>query len=643
MERSRRKPNKPHAADLLPVGGRWQRWLEENTMNKITSAWIVVIGLSVAVAMSVSCEAQTSDQVDEPEQDRIFGKWEYMKLPELTDTQRFQLAIQAGRNRERHITQANVSIQELSEKLESYIHLWLAGKADAKFPEGFFPPSIDNERTHSWRLVKPNDIDPNDQWYALPAYDPKKELRQFSPDPHVTYLKLVFLAPLGAKLLIEGDFPHARFMSYQILSSVDPLHPITGQIGICEVPIVDVDIDPDPGHVNPFRPGADRTANKRHYHLTFDLRTGNAVDLNPQAMKAPEYRGAGNVRVGGPFAFTGPWGNNVLVPSVVWLRYYAPDRKVGLLGGVPLPKATLQMPSGEKFWLTCDKSLAVKLQTDTVPRIKPTPAIDPYPFIGSDLGWFKMFGILHLHAEGRAYYKSKPWGPQDPVAAKERIRRMFSLMFNRGAQATPPGNYETAATCCNHISYLGRPMSLGANKVIVLTGRLPKFPATVNGEKTMTGGEVRYFSITHQVGSNSEYNKGYHGTPYGSLMDEEIVLNKNNEYIIVYSRESDRPANARTENGITWQDWGDPSSQSFVIRWLSVMPDWHLSQYAPDQKNIPWETGAWSEEKYDQNLVGKNKPGVMGPYHPVIHYMTKSGFEALGNKTLSPHEIPVWR
>ena len=32
-------------------------------MNKITNAWIVVMGLSVAVAMTMSCVAQTSDHV----------------------------------------------------------------------------------------------------------------------------------------------------------------------------------------------------------------------------------------------------------------------------------------------------------------------------------------------------------------------------------------------------------------------------------------------------------------------------------------------------------------------------------------------------------------------------------------------------
>jgi len=41
--------------------------------------------------------------------------------------------------------------------------------------------------------------------------------------------------------------------------------------------------------------------------------------------------------------------------------------------------------------------------------------------------------------------------------------------------------------------------------------------------------------------------------------------------------------------------------------------------------------------------VSLNRPGVMGPYHPVIHYLSKEEFEALGNRRLTPQDIPAWR
>lgn len=42
-----------------------------------------------------------------------------------------------------------------------------------------------------------------------------------------------------------------------------------------------------------------------------------------------------------------------------------------------------------------------------------------------------------------------------------------------------------------------------------------------------------------------------------------------------------------------------------------------------------WETGAWSQDTYDASLVGKNSPGVMGMYHPVIYIMSLKEFETL--------------
>jgi hypothetical protein len=74
---------------------------------------------------------------------------------------------------------------------------------------------------------------------------------------------------------------------------------------------------------------------------------------------------------------------------------------------------------------------------------------------------------------------------------------------------------------------------------------------------------------------------------------------------------------------------------------LSVVPDWYLPEGAPDETTIPWETGAWSQDTYDKSLVGENQPGLLGVYHPVIHYMTKKEFEALGDN-LTPKDIPEW-
>jgi len=86
----------------------------------------------------------------------------------------------------------------------------------------------------------------------------------------------------------------------------------------------------------------------------------------------------------------------------------------------------------------------------------------------------------------------------------------------------------------------------------------------------------------------------------------------------------------------------EEGNQGFVLRWLSVRPEWYLPKFAPDRDQIPWKFGPWSEDTYDKSLVGENKPGVMGPYHPVFGYLTKEEFERLGDRPLKPGDIPRW-
>jgi hypothetical protein len=593
------------------------------------------------------CASQTQrrkesveESVEELLKEPVFPdtRWTYHDLPDLTNEQRIELALNAQREGDAYYERMNNKAEELSESLERYIYQWLAGEVDAELPEGLLPPYIDSAKTHTWKLVHPDEVKPEEQWYAMKMYDPSEELHQHSPDPHATYLKLLFIAPFDSTLLIEGDFPYCRFMDYQILQPFDPYHPVTGNMGVCEVPLVDVDIEPDEGHTNPFRVGADRTAENRHYHVAFELHMGNAVVLN--SVMTPGYRAPGNTRVGGPFGFAGPWGDSVLVPSVLWLRIYAPDKDKEPYGGVQWPKAALQLPTGEKYWITCDKTKAVEDQTAPVPN-RPVPPAEPLLCQGPSLGWFKMFGIDLVMVEANTYMETEPWGPRDGLTAKKEIRDVYRLLWNRGANADPPGNLECSATCCNYISYLVRSIALGNDKVIVITGKLPDYPHTRDGESIMEPGDIRYFSITHVQGSGGLGKSVYTSVPHGSLMDDEIVVNANNEYILVYSRKEERPENAVKENGITWQEWGPSSRQGFVVRWLSVVPDWYLPEGAPDETTIPWETGAWSQDTYDKSLVGENQPGLLGVYHPVIHYMTKKEFEALGDN-LTPKDIPEW-
>jgi len=58
---------------------------------------------------------------------------------------------------------------QLSDELEAYILDWYYNDADPLIPEGLLPPSIDNQKTHTWRLLRPEEVNPEDQWYYIPA------------------------------------------------------------------------------------------------------------------------------------------------------------------------------------------------------------------------------------------------------------------------------------------------------------------------------------------------------------------------------------------------------------------------------------------------------------------------------------------
>lgn len=574
--------------------------------------------------------------------------WTYADLPDLTEEERSAFAEKTQEEWEAYYLEANREARIFSDALEAYILEWYYNGADPRIPYELLPPSINNAKTLNWTLIRPEEIDPEEQWFVFPSFSVPENyaaIPAHSSDPHVTYLKMVYLAPLDSQLLIEGEFPYCRFMDYQILQPFDPEYPASGTVGGPEVPIVDVDIEPDPGHVNPFRTGADRLVPDRRYHLTLDLKAGKSSELNPELMVSPYYRAPGNTRVGGPFGASGAYGWGAITPGVLWVRYYAADNPSDPLAGAALPRAVLRLKTGETFWLKPDSALAKRRETATwtVPATMP---LDPLDYLGPTLGWLKVYDLLLVRAEIHGYSESPPWAEGSSLEEKKQdARNSVAALFKRGPWLGSPGDLEAAATLCHYNSYLSRPFVLEPGKVLVITGKLPTTPDTRGGADFMPAAEARYWSISRylpwtSITSGFQEQMG-EGLCLSSLMDDEVVLDGQRRYIIVYSKPEDRPANALAENGVTWQPLGPTNFGSLTIRWMSVWPDHFLEAHSPHSQNIPWATGAWSQNTYDSSLVGTNQPGVMGPYHPIIHSMTRQEFEALG-ESLDPDALPPW-
>jgi len=530
----------------------------------------------------------------------------------------------------------------MSQNLEAYIEGWLDGINPSEVPDSLIPPGIID--ADSFYLVHPDSVSWQDTWGYRPAKPVDLDsLYNGVPDPNATYYLLgPSLAPFGSKVHLEGEFPHCRFFSIQMSPSLDGEQYCQDRyFGPTEVSIVDADIDPLPGHTNPFRLGANRNDTNRSYHVTFDLAIGNAVTLS-NGQFAPPYRAPGNTRIGGLIQYQGPWGENGgfdgLTPGsgewnmgALWVRIFAPDRNQGPFGGVDLPKLYYELPDGRTYFLGANFDPMVERANGTMPAQETyTP---PNEFIDASKGWVKSFGILRSILEGVS--QANGWNHPDSLA---RIEDIDLGVTGRSQYAAAPRNYEPSATGNNHVNYVGRFLRVDTGYVAVLTGKMPLFPKTRNGEATMQSGQCRYWSIT---GYDNDPFSPRPGSAVNAIMDDEVMVDQNGNFMILYSRPGDKPSNATTSNGISWVNWGPTMNQGLVIRFLSVAQGWDFDK-TPDEIHLPYAGSSYASPTYDNTLLYQNwHKGWLGCFLPRIHYMKRSEFEALGNG-FDVTEIPIW-
>lgn len=533
--------------------------------------------------------------------------------------------------------------QSISDRLEQYIKDWFDGRVPARIPNEILPQGYDPNDFPTFTILRPEQITWREQWAVREAEEINfNGLRGGFPDPHCTYALLpTMLVPFGGKVILEGNFPHCRFFDLQVTPSFHPeAYRYNGYTGVGEVPIVDADIEPQPGSQNPFRVGANRAAIRRRYRVEFEMAIGNPAELNA-AFQPPYYRASGNRRFGGAIQYQGAWGDKQYRPwghgrglwdhGSIWLRYYAPDKSKGIFAGVGLPKITYRLADGRQFFIQADWSpFAARVN-----RRKPvswTLPENPTNILGAREGWNTQPGIFRVIVEGFARGTG--------LADQAYVRALDKGVAGRGEDLPAPGNFEPSATSCTYINYLVRGMSIDWGKVIVITGKLPTFPKTRNGERTMTAAQSRYWSLTSYDPAFPDAD-GYGGAAITSVMDDELILDEQNRYIIVYSWTWTRPRNSQAANGVTWKDWGPTGKQSLTLRWLSVHPEWSFER-APNEQNLGWK-GDWASLAYNKNLVGNNdRSGFLSEFQPVIHFMTKEEFEALGDGRINPQNIPVW-
>ncbi len=532
---------------------------------------------------------------------------------------------------------------KISDNLDLYITQWAMGLVSDSIPDYLIPSGI-TECNH-FVLKNPETVTDEETWIVRTNHRNSHDtIYAWMPDLQTTYLFLATpLAPFGSKLIIEGEFPHCRFFSIQVSPPLSGFEYSTNRIfGPGEISIVDADIEPLEGSLNPFRKGANRNATERSYRLEFNLVMNDELNFGETSACFP-YRNNSNALNASLISWRGPEMINLTDSHKVhydgmWnmgsvcIRICQPDDHVDALGGVPLPKVYYELPTGQKYFISSDFSNHkdfYELNTNNENKENLVEFADTI----TSTGWYKAwsFQSVLLMAE----YLRKGFLT---LAEAEKVRETELAWTGKGEYQPNPANCESFANKNNYESILYRPVSFSHDRILILTGKLPTFPSTKNAEQIMQPSQVRYFAI-----SGIDYcpSSPAPAATVFSVSDNEILIDEDRNYIICISDIESRPENATAANGITWVDFGKQKQVLLLLRITSVFPEWSF-QFSPSENNLTWQNSHPAGSEFDKNLTGMNNHyGFMKCYLPRITYLNKLEFEELGTGITKKH-IPVW-
>jgi hypothetical protein len=413
---------------------------------------------------------------------------------------------------------------------------------------------------------------------ALLEHPKPYQIANLYPDSNASYWIAQYELPPGAKLVLRGRFPYCRYAAFALYRP-DPL----GSFTATSEAIVDHEIAPDPGSVNPFVPGNRRLGEKRDYtvYIVGEDAPARKQDRKPNTLYA---------------------GKQGLLQMAY--RVYLPDVNRDGSGDVGLPRYEAQLADG------------TKLSADGVREKLNRPLSAGLPSGMTVAQWKALCNAPDNDPE----LKPQTTPARNPPVVERYFNNAYSLagvFKTKEARAKLPQKPETGFGGDPVTLYMFSWASRAYGPVLVLRGKMPRFPNTFLGKagkglETMTDWESRYWSLIICEAPPS-------GLSNDGLTDMQVPLDKYGNYTIVISREADRPANATGENGVAWMDWSargegidDPSNRAdfgmLVFRFMYNNPTW---------KHSP---------------VGIAAPGteadVMGPYYPRGEYTDKAAFEA---------------
>lgn len=306
--------------------------------------------------------------------------------------------------------------------------------------------------------------------------------------------------PSGGYIEYHGQFPHARLMSFTNYGGA--IRSVGG--------IYDAEIVPDRGSVNPYLPGADRTAENRWFTVRFvDGQAPPREERPPNTFYRVSEDGSNQ--------------SNRLAPTVT-LRVYTPDRGTGVSGGVPLPSITLVDAEGNRTELgPCAPGGLPSLGTDEV--IANAGIGEPLP-----------------HVPGV--------GDNPPVWRKFTG---YGDMLTGGDSPAGGGGFGD-----NHEqAYIHTRFDQTQGEILVLRGKAPSYPPTWDNVTVMRRGQVRFWTMCTYADTMNGYD---------CRRDETVPLDDDGYFTYVVSTAASRPSNATDRCGVAWLPAGPTGGARLIFR-----------------------------------------------------------------------------
>jgi hypothetical protein len=347
------------------------------------------------------------------------------------------------------------------------------------------------------------------------------------PDEAATYWIAPYQAAPGLRVRITGEFPHARYMSFNAYDAAQ--RPLDA--------LADSDYVPGARSVNPFVTGADRGASRRRY-------TG-FVDFGPlPARRAPNTLYTGTGQNGTPNE-----------QGTLIYRVYTPDRGRDATGGAGLPTITLEQASNGR---PPPRSVCAGLSKPAVPGVNQqvaqsngVAALDSaQPFGPSPPTWRKFVNLPQAAAD---------FGFGNPTG--EAARPLFDPLIAHGGNGGFLSNL--------HNAYLATVINRRYGQVVETSFRAPTFPDTRPGTSPMPGGQLRYFSMCE----NEFFSQRY----VACRQDDQSALDRAGLVHYVVSTPAERPSNATARCGYTWLPWGPDAEGVLIYRNMLASPSFAQS------------------------------------------------------------------